>query len=342
MSFQYDQYLARHRANVKKGFDWLSENLPGLMTNTLTAGWNIEFAHDQSKNEPDEYEAYDAYFYGNNRSYEVVQRYQRAWLLHIHRNPHHWQHWILIHDDMEDGELETVLEMPYDYIIEMICDWWSFSWQSGNLYEIFKWYEEHSKYIKLAQTTKITVEYILDNMKKKLQALQYADHSLMQRLSNAGTDHRKFMRMLPVYVRITAPLYWWKEFDTYKVGTVANSCSTMHKIQAKEFTMDDFSCEHLMGGYLEQMRRIIDDLNNARKYFTVGDQFFSPGNKRDWWQMIQLLPSSYNQTRNVMMNYEVLANIYKSRKDHKLDEWRNFCKWIEELPYSELITGGKR
>lgn len=168
------------------------------------------------------------------------------------------------------------------------------------------------------------------------------DRSLMQRLANAGTDHRKFMRMLPVYVRITAPLYWWKEFDTYKVGTVANSCSTMHKIAEKEFTLDDFSCEHLMGGYLEQIRRIIDDLNNARKYFTVGDQFFSPGNKRDWWQMIQLLPSSYNQTRNVMMNYEVLANIYKSRKDHKLDEWRNFCKWIEELPYSELITGGKR
>lgn len=165
------------------------------------------------------------------------------------------------------------------------------------------------------------------------------DHSLMRRLAKAGTDHRKFMRMLPVYVRITAPLYWWKEFDTYKVGTVANSCSTMHKIAEKEFTLDDFSYEHLMGGYLEQMRRIIDDLNNARKYFTVGDQFFSPGNKRDWWQMIQLLPSSYNQTRNVMMNYEVLANIYKSRKDHKLDEWRNFCKWIEELPYSELIAG---
>lgn len=165
------------------------------------------------------------------------------------------------------------------------------------------------------------------------------DHSLMRRLAKAGTDHRKFMRMLPVYVRITAPLYWWKEFDTYKVGTVANSCSTMHKIAEKEFTLDDFSCEHLMGGYLEQMRRIIDDLNNVRKYFTVGGQFFSPGNKRDWWQMIQLLPSSYNQTRNVMMNYEVLANIYKSRKDHKLDEWRNFCKWIEELPYSELIAG---
>ena len=164
MSFQYDQYLARHRANVKRGFDWLSENLPGLMTNTLTAGWNTEFAHDRSKNEPDEYEAYDAYFYGNNRSYEVVQRYQRAWLLHIHRNPHHWQHWILIHDDMENGELETVLEMPYDYIIEMICDWWSFSWQSGNLYEIFKWYEEHSKYIKLAQTTKIFIQCMKSNI----------------------------------------------------------------------------------------------------------------------------------------------------------------------------------
>ena len=165
------------------------------------------------------------------------------------------------------------------------------------------------------------------------------DHSLMQRLAKAGTDHRKFMRMMPVMVRITAPLYWWKEFDTYKVGTVANSCSTMHKIQAKEFTMDDFSCEHLMGGYLEQMRRIIDDLNNARKYFTVGDQFFSPGNKRDWWQMIQLLPSSYNQTRNVMLNYEVLYNMYHARKNHKLDEWREFCKWIETLEFSFLITG---
>lgn len=165
------------------------------------------------------------------------------------------------------------------------------------------------------------------------------DHSLMQRLAKAGTDHRKFMRMMPVMVRITAPLYWLKEFDTYKVGTVANSCSTMHKIQAKEFTMDDFSCEHLMGGYLEQMRRIIDDLNNARKYFTVGDQFFSPGNKRDWWQMIQLLPSSYNQTRNVMLNYEVLYNMYHARKNHKLDEWREFCKWIETLEFSFLITG---
>ena len=170
------------------------------------------------------------------------------------------------------------------------------------------------------------------------------DYSLMQRLSNTGTDHRKFMRMLPVYVRITAPLYWWNEFDTYKVGTVANICSTMHKIQDKEFTMDDFSCEHLNRIGTSPLWDIIDILNLDRKLYLNGGDYkgehYAPKDKQVWWQMIQLLPSSYNQTRNVMMNYEVLANIYKSRKDHKLDEWQNFCKWIEELPYSELITGG--
>ena len=167
------------------------------------------------------------------------------------------------------------------------------------------------------------------------------DHSLMQRLSNAGTDHRKFMRMIPVYVRITAPLYWWKEFDTYKVGTVANSCSTMHKIQAKEFTLDDFSCEHLDHLSLELLKDVIAKLNaNRNEFLEYKDGDDSINSKKDyWWQMIQLLPSSYNQTRNVMMNYEVLTNIYKSRKNHKLDEWREFCKWIETLPYSELITG---
>ena len=160
------------------------------------------------------------------------------------------------------------------------------------------------------------------------------DHSLMRRLSDAGTDHRKFMRMMPVYVRITAPLYRWKEFDTYKVGTVANSCSTMHKIAAKEFMLDDFSIEHLASQTRQVLEITIDDLNDSRSIY------LKTKNKGDWWQMIQLLPSSYNQTRNVMMNYEVLANIYKQRKNHKLDEWREFCKWIEELPYSELITGG--
>lgn len=168
------------------------------------------------------------------------------------------------------------------------------------------------------------------------------DHSLMQRLSNAGTEHRKYMRMMPVYVRITAPLYWWKEFDTYKVGVVTNSCSTMHKIAEKEFTLEDFSYEHLMDfeekgklrfSPLGTLQNTIDELNDCR------DLYLKAKDKAYWWQMIQLLPSSYNQTRNVMLNYEVLANIYRQRKGHKLDEWREVCKWIESLPYSELIIG---
>lgn len=188
------------------------------------------------------------------------------------------------------------------------------------------------------------------------------DHSLMQRLAKAGTDHRKFMRMMPVYVRITAPLYWWKEFDTYKVGTVANSCSTMHKIQEKEFTMEDFSTDKIIDTgepeYNDMYNSIVLELNYDydNQYYDLHDifseilipalnlyrgKYLEIQDKKYWWQMIQLLPSSYNQTRNVMLNYEVLANIYKSRKNHKLDEWREFCQWIEELPYSELITGGE-
>ena len=181
------------------------------------------------------------------------------------------------------------------------------------------------------------------------------DLDLMTRLSKAGTDHRKFMRMITVYLDITAPLYWWKEFDTYKVSTVANSCSTMHKIAAKEFTLEDFSCEHLgvtvpaelndgievfQNLWIESLKRIIEDLNVARcSYIREQDADLK---KKYWWQMIQLLPSSYNQRRTVMLNYEVLANIYKSRKGHKLDEWNSFCDWIESLPYSELITGKEK
>lgn len=159
------------------------------------------------------------------------------------------------------------------------------------------------------------------------------DHSLMQRLSNAGTEHRKYMRMMPVYVRITAPLYWWKEADTYKVGTVANSCSTMHKIAEKEFTVDDFSTEHFRWISERCLKDTIDVLNGYR------NDYIRTKDKDYWWQMIQLLPSSYNQTRNVMLNYEVLANIYRQRKNHKLDEWRDVCKWIKGLPYSKLIIG---
>ena len=189
------------------------------------------------------------------------------------------------------------------------------------------------------------------------------DFDLMTRLRNSGTDHRKFMRMITVYLDITAPLYWWKEFDTYKVGTVANSCSTMHKIHDKEFTLDDFSCEHLfkeddVGGMyysataeeeftsMDVLKVIIEALNTYRKTYiavkadTVSD--YDHTSKEYWWQMIQILPSSYNQKRTVMLNYEVLANIYKSRRNHKLDEWHTFCDWIEEMPYSELITGEKK
>lgn len=179
--------------------------------------------------------------------------------------------------------------------------------------------------------------------KSKYYTVGSNDLDLMTRLRNAGTDHRKFMRMITVYVDITAPLYWWKEFDTYKVGTVANSCSTMHKIHAKEFTVDDFSHEHL---FTEENLRYAAEPDSLKLLNTIIDAlnvyrlaYLEEGDKSIWWQMIQLLPSSYNQHRTVMLNYEVLANIYKSRKNHKLDEWIDFCKWIENLPYSELITG---
>lgn len=166
------------------------------------------------------------------------------------------------------------------------------------------------------------------------------DKALMMMLAKGGSVHAKYRRMIVVYTDITAPLYWWKEFDTYKVGTVANSCSTMHKIHEKEFTLDDFSHEHLesfdrlFNGY-DVLNSIVNGLNCAREsYLTTKD-------KKYWWQMIQLLPSSYNQKRTIMMNYEVLANIYKSRRNHKLDEWHTLCDWIESLPYSELITSSK-
>lgn len=169
------------------------------------------------------------------------------------------------------------------------------------------------------------------------------DLDLMTRLRNAGTDHRKFMRMITVYVDITAPLYWWKEFDTYKVGTVANSCSTMHKIADKEFELDDFSHEHLYDSEREVLETVIKYLNENRlAYMEMKEENWPMTAKRNWWQMIQLLPSSYNQKRTVMLNYEVLANMYNSRRNHKLDEWHTLCSWIESLPYSELITGGVR
>ena len=163
-----------------------------------------------------------------------------------------------------------------------------------------------------------------------------ADHNLMMSLAKGGDVHAKYRRMIPVFLTINAPLYWWKEFDTYKVGTVANSCSTMHKIHSKEFTLDDFSHEHLEHWCLNIMEKIVNTLNFHR------EKFLETKDKNQWWQMIQTLPTSYNQKRTVMLNYEVLVNIYHSRKNHKLDEWAEFCKWIRELPYSELITGEEK
>ena len=168
------------------------------------------------------------------------------------------------------------------------------------------------------------------------------DLKLAKQLVKAGTDHAKFMRMITVTLDIIAPMYWWKEASTYKVGTVRNSCSTMHTIHKKEFTLADFSCEHLTDywnndgelcrEFLETLEYLIDDLNCARQLY------IATKDKKWWWQMIQLLPESYNQRATVQMNYAVLRNIYHARKGHKLDEWRDFCKWIEELPCSELIT----
>lgn len=169
MSYGYDQYLVDHKANVRKGFEWLCENLPEVVNPKEKFEWQICVNHDFSKNDPDEYDAYDKYFYGgsNKRSYEVVQNFRMAWLNHIHKNPHHWQHWILINDDPEEGEI--ILDMEYLYIIEMICDWWAFSWQKGNLTEIFGWYDEHKDYMKLGDKTRKTVDDILGKIKKKLE-----------------------------------------------------------------------------------------------------------------------------------------------------------------------------
>ena len=158
------------------------------------------------------------------------------------------------------------------------------------------------------------------------------DLELMKKLSKAGNDHGKFLRMINVSLDINAPLYWWKEFDTYKVGTVANSCSTMHKIHSKEFTLDDFSHDHLFRNSEKVLMHTIRCLNDYR------EEFLKDKDKHNWWQMIQLLPSSYNQKRTVVLNYAVLKNMYHARKEHKLDEWREFCKWIESLPYSQIIT----
>lgn len=207
------------------------------------------------------------------------------------------------------------------------------------------WEKSDSKYYHEDQLKADDIIVKVRNEEPNYFVLGPNDLNLMKRLRNAGTDHRKFMRMITVYVDITAPLYWWKEFDTYKVGTVANSCSTMHKIHDKEFALEDFSCEHMYQETYDLFRLTVDHLNKVRNIYLHGgvlrvgeaSAWFEPKDKDIWWQMIQLLPTSYNQRRTVMLNYEVLAGVYISRKDHKLDEWQDFCRWIRDLPYSEII-----
>lgn len=168
MSKEYDLYLEQHKNAVRQALYWIMDNLPTLIPeeNQLELVHQIGFAHDASKSNPEEYIPYDAYFYGGNRSHQVVEEYEYAWLIHIHNNPHHWQYWILHHDDPE--EAETIMDMPYNYILEMICDWWSFSWKTGNLYEIFDWYDERKDYMKLSDKTQKIVENILEKIKWKL------------------------------------------------------------------------------------------------------------------------------------------------------------------------------
>lgn len=184
MSQKYDEYIQEHKQNVAQAFNWLKNNLPEMFDDNVLrdAEYNCVFAHDASKTHADEYDAYDAYFYGGNRSFEVVENFNRAWLLHIHRNPHHWQYWILRNDDPDQGEI--LIDMPDCYIIEMICDWWSFSWKQGNLNEIFKWYEERKEHIKLSDYSRKKVEDILNAIHIKLDELKEAADIASQEIMN--------------------------------------------------------------------------------------------------------------------------------------------------------------
>lgn len=216
-----------------------------------------------------------------------------------------------------------------------VTGWWPAIRGMRNPKNSWEKSDSKSKYVDEIDEKDIPVE-AMDETYSEYYVIGPNDQNLMMTLRKSGSDHRKFMRMITVYADITAPLYWWKEFDTYKIGTVADSCSTMHKLTAKEFELDDFSHDHLMPTAKKSLEATIDILNDYRAQYQADT---SPEvKKRYWWQMIQLLPSSYNQRRTVMLNYEVLVNMYKSRKSHKLDEWRDFCQWIEGLPFSNLIT----
>ncbi len=253
MSVQYDLYLEQHKVNVLNGFRWIQEYLPDLADGA--AEWQIEFAHDESKSHPDEYEAYDAYFYGGNPSYEVVQNFNKAWLLHIHRNPHHWQYWVLINDDPEEGE--KILDMPYNYILEMICDWWSFSWQKKDLFDIFNWYAEHKDYMKLSNQTRKTVEKILRQMKEKL-----TENTYNAELMHHGIKGQKWgVRNGPPYPIDRADKHDTIVKDAIESGEVSKKINREKQLR---HTQD----QHLPGrsyinGDLEYAQKLVDELSGT-------------------------------------------------------------------------------
>ncbi len=273
MSYQYDQYLTKHKENVKKGYGWLRDNLPKLVENVPDLEWQTGFAHDQSKSEPDEYEAYDAYFYGGNRSFAVVQEYRKAWLLHLHRNPHHWQHWVLINDDPEEGEL--AIEMPDNYIFEMICDWWAFSWEKGDLEEIFKWYDKHKNYMKLHTKTRKKVEEILEKIFEKLREINLSE------LAHHGTKGQKWgIKIGPPY-----PIDRKKVAESGKSDKIELNLQTFAKIPEEKFTKYALDPEKspdkarafksALGYTKDNYQELIDDINrhlDENKFVVKGDR----------------------------------------------------------------------
>ena len=260
MSSQYDAYLQRHSENVQRGYEWLKTNLPQIFKNTPDIHWPIFIEHDESKFNWDEYFAYDDYFYGNNRSTSVVKDFQRAWLLHIHRNPHHWQYWVLINDDPSEGEI--ALEMPYNYIVEMICDWWSFSWEKGRLSEIFSWYDEHSAYIKLAPKTREIVEDILWEIRGRLGYNVLAHH---------GIKGQKWgVRNGPPY-----PLDKSQKSDTIVQDAIESGevSKTVNREKQLRHTKDHHSPgRSYLDGDLDYAQKLIDELSGTGEPVVVAGQ----------------------------------------------------------------------
>lgn len=259
MSYQYDDYLDRHKRAVADAYNWLAKNLSDMRDLKFEPGisYNICFQHDASKSEPDEYAAYDAYFYGNNRSYQVVEDYNRAWLMHIHRNPHHWQHWVLVNDDPKEGTI--CLEMPMEYIIEMICDWWSFSWIQGDLREIFNWWDQHKDYILLEEFTRRKVMDILNAIDKKLNELDQPGNDM---LAHHGVKGQKWgVQNGPPY-----PLDKSKKHDTIVADAIESGLVSkkINPEKQKRHTLSGHTPgRSYLNGDMDYAQKLVDELSGT-------------------------------------------------------------------------------